>query len=83
MATSGSPSWPAAARSAPRRSSTPPGPGSPRCSIERLETQAESRVRLIKGSHIVVPRLYDGEHAFILQQPDGRVVFALPYGEHI
>ncbi|MGQ0661229.1 glycerol-3-phosphate dehydrogenase [Sphingosinicella sp.] len=49
---------------------------------ERLETEAESRVRLIKGSHIVAPRLYDGEHAFILQPPDGRVVFALPYGAH-
>ena len=48
----------------------------------RLETHAESRVRLIKGSHILVPRLYEGEHGFILQQPDGRVVFALPYGEH-
>jgi glycerol-3-phosphate dehydrogenase len=47
----------------------------------RLETHAESRVRLIKGSHILVPRLYEGEHGFILQQPDGRVVFALPYGE--
>lgn len=48
----------------------------------RLETEAEAHVRLIKGSHIVVPRLYEGEHAFILQQPDGRVVFALPYGAH-
>ncbi|MGR6327660.1 glycerol-3-phosphate dehydrogenase [Sphingomonas sp. XXL09] len=36
-------------------------------------------VRLIKGSHIVVPRLYEGEHAFLLQNPDGRVVFAIPY----
>ncbi|MCF8496086.1 MAG: glycerol-3-phosphate dehydrogenase [Alphaproteobacteria bacterium] len=36
-------------------------------------------VRLVKGSHIVVPRLYDGTHACILQQPDGRVVFAIPY----
>ena len=48
----------------------------------RLETAADAHVRLIKGSHIVTPRLYEGEHAFILQQPDGRVVFALPYGEH-
>jgi glycerol-3-phosphate dehydrogenase len=39
-------------------------------------------VRLIKGSHIVVPRVYDGDHAYILQQPDGRVVFAFPYGQH-
>ncbi|HVQ07901.1 MAG TPA: glycerol-3-phosphate dehydrogenase [Allosphingosinicella sp.] len=46
----------------------------------RLETEAESRVRLIKGSHILVPRLWEGDHAYILQQGDGRVVFALPYG---
>ncbi len=36
-------------------------------------------VRLIKGSHIVVPRLYEGDHAFLLQNPDRRVVFAIPY----
>jgi len=36
-------------------------------------------LRLVKGSHIVVPRLYDGPEAFLLQQPDGRIVFALPY----
>lgn len=36
-------------------------------------------LRLVKGSHIVVPRLYSGEHAFTLQQPDGRVVFLLPF----
>jgi glycerol-3-phosphate dehydrogenase len=47
----------------------------------RLGTEAESRVRLIRGSHILVPRLYAGEHAYILQQADGRVVFALPYGD--
>jgi glycerol-3-phosphate dehydrogenase len=47
----------------------------------RLGEQAESKVRLIKGSHILVPRLYEGDHAYILQQADGRVVFALPYGD--
>lgn len=36
-------------------------------------------VRLVKGSHIVVPRLTDGDHAFLLQNPDRRVVFAIPY----
>lgn len=36
-------------------------------------------VRLIKGSHIVLPRLYPGAHAFLLQNPDRRVVFAIPY----
>lgn len=42
-------------------------------------TGAEAQIRLVKGSHIVVPRLYEGDHAFLLQHPDGRVVFAIPY----
>jgi glycerol-3-phosphate dehydrogenase len=37
------------------------------------------RIRLVKGSHIVVPRLHPGEHAFILQNDDGRVVFVIPF----
>ncbi len=36
-------------------------------------------VRLVKGSHIIVPRMYEGEEAYILQNPDGRVVFVIPY----
>ncbi|MBA4049310.1 MAG: glycerol-3-phosphate dehydrogenase, partial [Sphingomonas sp.] len=44
-----------------------------------LGVNAQSGVRLIKGSHIVVPKLFDGDHAYILQQPDGRIVFAIPY----
>ena len=36
-------------------------------------------VRLVKGSHIVLPRLYEGEHAFILQNDDGRVIFMIPF----
>jgi glycerol-3-phosphate dehydrogenase len=36
-------------------------------------------VRLVKGSHIVIPRLYDGDHAYILQNPDKRIVFTIPY----
>ena len=39
-------------------------------------------MRLVKGSHIVLPQLYEGEHAFILQNDDRRVVFMIPYGEH-
>jgi glycerol-3-phosphate dehydrogenase len=39
----------------------------------------QAAVRLVKGSHIVVPRLLPGEDALILQNDDGRVVFVLPY----
>jgi glycerol-3-phosphate dehydrogenase len=36
-------------------------------------------VKLIKGSHIVVPAMYEGAQAYTLQGGDGRVVFAIPY----
>lgn len=42
---------------------------------------AADRVRLVKGSHIVVPRIFEGEQAYLLQNPDRRVVFAIPYEE--
>jgi glycerol-3-phosphate dehydrogenase len=44
-------------------------------------TNAPSRhaLRLIKGSHIVVPRLFDHPNAYIFQHPDRRIVFAIPY----
>lgn len=35
--------------------------------------------RLVKGSHIVVDKLYDGDHAYILQNDDGRIVFVIPF----
>ncbi len=37
------------------------------------------RLRLVKGSHIVVPALFDHDHAYILQNPDGRILFMIPY----
>ena len=37
------------------------------------------RVRLVKGSHVVLPRLYDGPQCYTLQGADGRVVFTIPY----
>jgi glycerol-3-phosphate dehydrogenase len=36
-------------------------------------------VKLVRGSHIVVPRLFKGEHAYILQNDDKRIVFMIPY----
>jgi glycerol-3-phosphate dehydrogenase len=37
------------------------------------------RLRLVKGSHIVVPRQWDGDHGYFLQTQDGRLMEALPY----
>jgi glycerol-3-phosphate dehydrogenase len=45
----------------------------------KLGVETTKHVRLIKGSHIITRRLYDGEHAYILQNADQRIVFAIPY----
>jgi glycerol-3-phosphate dehydrogenase len=39
-------------------------------------------LRLIKGSHIVVPRLFDHPYAYIFQNPDRRIIFAIPYQDN-
>lgn len=57
------------------------GPWVKRVLNERLAQPSEDRVRLVKGSHILLPKLYEGEHAFILQNDDRRVVFMIPYGD--
>jgi glycerol-3-phosphate dehydrogenase len=44
-----------------------------------VRVQTPGRVRLVKGSHIVVPRIHDRRHAYILQNPDRRIVFMIPY----
>ncbi len=44
-----------------------------------LPERTAERVRLVKGCHIVVPRLHPGDQAFLLQNADGRVVFVIPY----
>ncbi len=43
------------------------------------EPLASRSLRLIKGSHIVVPRRFEHDHAYVFQSPDKRIVFAIPY----
>lgn len=40
---------------------------------------AERSLRLIKGSHIVVPRMFEHDHAYVFQNADKRIIFAIPY----
>lgn len=47
-----------------------------------LQQQSPYGIRMIKGSHIVVPRLYQHSNAFIMQNTDKRIVFAIPYREN-
>ena len=44
-----------------------------------LGAKTRRTVRLVKGSHIVVAALYAGDHAFIFQNEDNRIVFAIPF----
>jgi glycerol-3-phosphate dehydrogenase len=52
--------------------------------VEEVATVArghklQGKVRLVQGSHIVVRKLFGHDRAYILQRPDGRIVFAIPY----
>jgi glycerol-3-phosphate dehydrogenase len=46
---------------------------------DRTPLRSGHGIRLVKGSHIVVPRLFQHAYAYIFQAPDRRVVFAIPY----
>jgi glycerol-3-phosphate dehydrogenase len=46
---------------------------------QRVRLNTDDHVRLVRGSHIVTKRLFDHDRAYIFQNPDGRVVFAIPY----
>jgi glycerol-3-phosphate dehydrogenase len=48
---------------------------------EHAHVPRAKSLRLVKGSHIVVPKLFDHDHAYIFQNPDKRIIFAIPY-EH-
>ena len=46
---------------------------------DALRIPSRRHVRLVKGSHLVLRRLFEGGQAYILQNPDGRIVFAIPF----
>ena len=44
-----------------------------------LPDAAHQNLRLVKGSHLIFPRLFEGDHAYIFQNGDNRILFAIPY----
>lgn len=46
---------------------------------DALKTRSPKKIRLIKGSHIIVPRIHTESQAYILQNEDTRIVFVIPY----
>ena len=55
------------------------GPWAAQFLRDRTPVRSANGVRLVKGSHIVVPRMFEHPYAYIFQGPDGRIVFAIPY----
>ena len=55
------------------------GPWAGRRRAGLLASNAPARLRLVKGSHIVVRKLFDHDRCYIFQNADGRIVFAIPY----
>ena len=55
------------------------GPWAVEVTEHLLRQKTKANVRLVKGSHIVVRRLFEHDHAYIFQNADGRIVFAIPY----
>ncbi|EJF82248.1 glycerol-3-phosphate dehydrogenase [Bartonella doshiae] len=47
-----------------------------------LDCKEHSPVRLVRGSHIVVPKLYAHDRAYVFQNGDGRIIFSIPYQEN-
>lgn len=45
----------------------------------KAKAQSKHHIRLIKGSHLIVPKLYEGDQAYLLQNEDHRIVFVIPY----
>ncbi|MEO0344135.1 MAG: glycerol-3-phosphate dehydrogenase [Pseudomonadota bacterium] len=46
---------------------------------QTLKSNAQSGVRLVRGSHIVTKRLFDHDKCYFFQGTDGRIIFAIPY----
>lgn len=55
------------------------GPWASQLFSETIAAQAPKQIRLVKGSHLVVPRLNTSDEAYILQNEDERIVFVIPY----
>ena len=55
------------------------GPWAAQFLAEHAHVPQPKTLRLVKGSHIVVPKMFDHDHAYIFQNPDKRIIFAIPY----
>jgi glycerol-3-phosphate dehydrogenase len=55
------------------------GPWAAQFLAEHAHVPQKKTLRLVKGSHIVVRKLFDHDHAYIFQNPDKRIIFGIPF----
>ena len=55
------------------------GPWATDLLLNVLRVNSSEKVRLVRGSHIVVPKMWSHEKSYFLQGEDGRIIFAIPY----
>jgi len=55
------------------------GPWVDQVRIDKTHTVTQKNITLIKGSHIIVPKIHADNYAYILQHTDNRVLFVIPY----
>jgi glycerol-3-phosphate dehydrogenase len=55
------------------------GPWAAQFLAEHAHVPEPKSLRLVKGSHIVVPKMFEHDHAYLFQNPDQRIIFAIPY----
>ncbi|MCA0399488.1 MAG: glycerol-3-phosphate dehydrogenase [Proteobacteria bacterium] len=58
------------------------GPWAGLVSENVMAQKTPARIRMVQGSHIVVRKLFDHDRAYIFQNADGRIIFAIPYEQH-
>jgi len=79
--------WHATLQSADGRTFTLParavvnatGPWAAQFLAEQASAAAPRTLRLVKGSHVIVPRLFAHDLAYLFQNPDQRIIFVIPY----
>jgi glycerol-3-phosphate dehydrogenase len=55
------------------------GPWAGAIQLDAAGHDTGKKLRLVRGSHIIVPRLYEGEQNYVLQNDDRRIIFVMPY----
>jgi len=55
------------------------GPWVDRVLGRAIPREEHENLRLVKGSHLIFPKLFEGDHCYIFQNKDDRIIFAIPY----